>query len=92
MNTVVLADAPAKPGDPPRAETAWRLAEAGAAPYPIGRAMTWHEGIHLVSGRGLKNNAVECFAPGELVLVRFGKKTRGGDSSMVLARHRMLPA
>lgn len=89
---VVLADAPPRPGDPPRAETAWRLAEAGAAPYPIGRAMTWHEGIHLVSGSGLGSNAVECFAPGELVLVRFGKQTRGGDSSMVLARHRMLPA
>lgn len=88
---LVLSDATPKPGDPPRAETAWRLAEAGAAPYPIGRAMTWHEGIHLVSGSGLASNAIECFAPGELVLVRFGKPTRGGDSSMVLVRHRVVP-
>jgi len=87
---IVLVDTTPKPGEPPRAETAWRLAEAAAAPYPVGRALTWHEGVHLVSGEGLKSNAVECFAPGELVLVRFGKKTRGGDSSLVLARHRML--
>lgn len=87
---IVLVDTTPKPGDPPRAETAWRLAEAAGAPYPIGRAMTWQEGVHLVSGAGLKSNAVETFAPGELVLVRFGKKTRGGDSSLVLARHRML--
>ena len=40
----------------------------------------------------MKSNAVECFAPGEIVLARFGSKTRGGDSSFVLARHRMLPS
>jgi len=89
---IVVVDTTPKPGDPPRAETAWRLAEAAGTPYPVGRAMTWHEGVHLVSGAGLKSNAVECFAPGELVLVRFGKKTRGGDSSLVLARHRMITA
>ncbi|MBZ0120446.1 MAG: hypothetical protein K8H88_25870 [Sandaracinaceae bacterium] len=87
---IVLADSKPDPKAPPRAETAWRLAEAGAAPYPVGRGLTWHEGIHLVSGAGLKNDSVEVFAPGELVLVRFGEPTSAGDSSFVLARHRMV--
>ncbi len=89
---IVLEDRTPKPGEPPRAEIAWRLAEGSGSPYPLGRNLTWHEGIHLVGGAGLKSNGVECFAPGELVLVRFGNKTRGGDSSLVLARHRMLPS
>jgi hypothetical protein len=89
---IVLEDGTPKPGEPPRAEIAWRLAETSGSPYPLGRNLTWHEGIHLGSGAGVKSNAVECFAPGELVLVRFGSKTRGGDSSFVLTRHRMLPS
>lgn len=88
---IVLDDAAVASRDTAGAEIAWRLAEASAAPYPVGRNLTWHEGVHLIAGEGVKSQAVESFAPGEIVLARFGKPTRGGDSSFVLARHRFVP-
>lgn len=87
---IVPSDERARDSSTPLAEIAWRLAEAGGSPYPIGRNLTWHEGVHLVSGSELKNDSVEPFAPGELVLARFGERTTAGDSSFVLARHRVV--
>lgn len=87
---IQLVDETPKPKDPPRAEKAWALATAAQAPYPVGRNLTWHDGIHFVFGDGVKSQAVECFAPGELVLARFGKDRSADHTSMLLLRHRFL--
>lgn len=79
-----------KPGTPPRSELLWSWSERADAPYPVGRSLTWHDGIHLLKEEGMENEGVQSFAPGEIALVRFGKATSGGDTSLVLLRHRFL--
>lgn len=65
------------------------------APFPIGRSMTWHGGVHLLKPAA-RDERVFAFAPGELVLARFARPLvdevrasgRASDASFVLVRHR----
>lgn len=55
--------------------------------YPIGINQTWHNGIHLATGRGTKVHPI--FA-GEVVAARFTDEHKDiGSSNFVLMRHRL---
>ncbi len=88
---VQFSDAPPKPTDPPQAQVAWKLSELAEAPYPVGRNLTWHDGIHLVMGEGLKGPIVVSFAAGELTLARFGKDASPDHNCFMVLKHRLVP-
>jgi hypothetical protein len=47
-----------KPGTPPRSELLWSWSERADAPYPAGRSLTWHDGIHLLKEEGMESDGV----------------------------------
>ncbi|MEO7330170.1 MAG: hypothetical protein ABI193_16465 [Minicystis sp.] len=55
--------------------------------YPLGRNLSWHDGVHLHLGEHLQNDEVLALGPGQLALARMGQSTVAGDTSFVLLEH-----
>ncbi len=55
--------------------------------YPLGKNLSWHDGVHLHPGQHLDNDDVLALGPGQLALARMGAPTPFGDTSFVLLEH-----
>jgi hypothetical protein len=55
--------------------------------YPLGKNLSWHDGVHLHPGAHLVNDDVLALGPGQLALARMGAPTPFGDTSFVLLEH-----
>jgi hypothetical protein len=74
----------------------WDDAMSASTAYPIGRNLSWHDGIHLHGGDHLESNEpgafeIVAFGPGQIALARMGGPSPFGDTSFVLLQHRLDP-
>jgi hypothetical protein len=69
----------------------WDDAMSASTAYPLGRNLSWHDGIHLRAGDHLESNEIVAFGPGQIALARMGGPSPFGDTSFVLLQHRVDP-
>lgn len=86
------AAAPPDPEAQARAKEAsivhlWEDTLKAETSYPLGKNLSWHDGVHLHPGAHLVNSDVLALGPGQLALARMGAATPFGDTSFVLLEH-----
>lgn len=69
----------------------WDDATGPSAAYPLGKSLSWHDGVHFHLGEHLASDDIVAFGPGQIALARMGGESPFGNTSFVLVQHRVDP-